>query len=215
MLEIKDAQIDFIKEKKPLMQELNLKVSSGSMLVVMGKSGAGKSTLLAWLAGYLNTSVFSAKGKIILDGQDITYKSIQQRRVGVLFQEHLLFPHMTVMENLAYSYAGKEKVAKKKEILEEHLEKVKLAGFCNRMPETLSGGERARASLLRTLISEPNYILLDEPFSKLDAKLKSKMRQFFFEELAKRNIPIVMVTHDEEDAPDSKEMLSQKLLIGD
>jgi putative thiamine transport system ATP-binding protein len=176
---------------------LNETISPGGVLTVMGPSGSGKSTLLAWIAGFMSPS-FHATGRAILDGEDITGRPAEKTGVGLLFQDPLLFPHLSVAGNVRFgARVGKDGVAER---VENALASVGLAGFGHRDPETLSGGQRARVALVRLILSRPRAILLDEPFSKLDAPLRRELRAVVFEHLRQQNVPAVLVTHDQEDA---------------
>lgn len=182
--------------RKPMLT-LTAEVGAGEILSVMGPSGVGKSTLLAWLTGTLAPG-FRATGRAVLNGRDITHLSTQERRLGILFQDHLLFPHLSVGANLAFGLAkGTRDRAK---IVAQALEEVDLPGFSDRDPATLSGGQRARVALMRMLLSDPEALLLDEPFSRLDAALRGQMRDLVFTRARARQLPVLMVTHDHSDA---------------
>jgi len=178
--------------------ELDAAVAPGEVLTVMGASGSGKSTLLAFIAGFLGPR-FSASGRVFLDGREITAQPANRRRVGLLFQDPLLFPHMSVGGNLLFAIAP-GKAAGRRTRAEAALAEAGLAGFFDRDPATLSGGQKARASLVRVLLSDPRALLLDEPFSKLDAQLRQQIRQFVFDCARERGLPVLLVTHDPQDA---------------
>jgi putative thiamine transport system ATP-binding protein len=182
-----------------LINDLSARIEAGQVLAVMGASGSGKSSLLAWIAGTLEPP-FEASGKLRLDDADITNLPIQQRRIGLLFQDDLLFPHMTVRDNLLFALPAGDR-ALRVETAERALEDAGLAGYGPRLPASLSGGQRSRVSLLRALLAAPAALLLDEPFSKLDTTLREQMRQFTFATLAARRMPALLVTHDEADVP--------------
>jgi putative thiamine transport system ATP-binding protein len=175
-------------------------VEPGNVLTVMGPSGSGKSTLLAYIGGFLD-GAFSVSGKVFCDGDEITALPAEERHAGILFQDPLLFPHMSVGGNLLFaippSVRGK---AARSELVQEALEGVGLAGTAGRDPDTLSGGQKARVALARVLLSAPRMLLLDEPFSKLDAGLRSQMRELVFAKARSSRLPVVLVTHDEADA---------------
>jgi putative thiamine transport system ATP-binding protein len=192
-----------------LIRELSAAIEPGQVLAVMGASGSGKSSLLAWIAGTLEAP-FEARGALRLDGVDITARPIQQRRIGLLFQDDLLFPHLSVLGNLlfalpaakraAFNSAAGERAARV-QAAEAALGEAGLGGFGARLPGSLSGGQRSRVSLLRALLAAPAAILLDEPFSKLDQALRQQMRDFSFATLRARRVPALLVTHDEADVP--------------
>ena len=178
--------------------ELDAVVEPGSILTVMGPSGSGKSTLLAYVAGFLEPD-FDASGRVILAGQEISLLPANERRVGILFQDPLLFPHMSTGENLDFAIRHGS-VADRRAAVTSALAEAGLEGFEDRDPATLSGGQRARAALMRTLLADPKALLLDEPFSKLDSALREQVRQFVFAEARKRGLPVLLVTHDAGDA---------------
>jgi putative thiamine transport system ATP-binding protein len=183
-----------------LVPALSAEVPPGSCLTVMGPSGSGKSTLLAYLAGTL-PAAFRASGRVLLGSRDITALPPEQRRVGILFQDDLLFPHLSVGANMAFALPAQvQPRAARQARIEEVLAQSGLAGFADRDPATLSGGQRARVALLRTLLVQPQALLLDEPFSKLDAQLRADFRRWVFEHTRQHQLPMVLVTHDEADA---------------
>lgn len=179
---------------------LDTHVAPGAVLTVMGASGVGKSTLLAAITGTLPTG-FRAQGRIILNGEDISRKAPEHRHVGILFQEELLFPHLSVGGNLAFGLPPRIRGrAARRAKIEEALDDVGLAGFAARDPATLSGGQKARVALMRMLLSEPKALLLDEAFAGLDAALRAQVRQLVFDRARARALPVLMVTHDAADA---------------
>ncbi len=178
----------------------NWHVQPGEILTIMGPSGSGKSSFFAFLAGFLDPA-FQASGRILVDGVDITLKPAHQRHLGLLFQDPLLFPHMDVAGNLLFALLPKIKgKAARLSRVEDALNEAGLAGFGPRDPDTLSGGQKARVALMRTLLSEPKALLLDEPFSKLDTNLRAQMRDIVFGTAKRLMLPVVLVTHDEADA---------------
>lgn len=174
-------------------------IEPGAVLTVMGRSGVGKSTLLAFITGTLSPD-FRATGAVWLDGHDITHAPPHRRKVGILFQDDLLFPHMSVGANLGFGLAPGGSAAARKAKIEQALDEVDLHGFADRDPATLSGGQKARVALMRMLLSEPSALLLDEPFSRLDAALRAQVRELVFARAKARSLPVLMVTHDAEDA---------------
>ncbi|MGI3125330.1 ATP-binding cassette domain-containing protein [Nitratireductor sp. PBL-C9] len=179
---------------------LTRRVAPGGVLTVMGPSGAGKSTLLAYIGGFLDP-VFSARGRVFVDGTEVTALKPEDRHVGVLFQDPLLFPHMSVGGNLMFALpeAVRGRVARAARVAQA-LEGVGLAGLETRDPATLSGGQKARVALARVLASSPRALLLDEPFSKLDAELRAQTRELVFSKACDSGLPVLLVTHDEADA---------------
>ena len=182
-----------------LLPPLSLTVPAGEIVTVMGPSGSGKSTLLSFLCGTLDAA-FSATGRALLDGRDLTALEPEKRRVGILFQDDLLFPHLSVSENLAFGLPPGLGKAERKARIDEALRDADMVGFAKRDPARLSGGQRARIALLRTLMAEPRALLLDEPFSKLDMALRDRVRRFVFDHARGRSLPTLLVTHDPADA---------------
>lgn len=185
--------------QRTLIDGLSARVGAGEVLVVMGESGSGKSSLLAFLCGTLPAGL-SAAGEVRLDGREVGSLPTAQRRIGILFQDDLLFPHLTVLENLLFALpAGRE--PERRARAEAALASADLAGYGPRLPHTLSGGQRARVSVLRALLAQPRALLLDEPFSRLDMALRQRFRAFVFERLRAQGVPAVLVTHDAHDVP--------------
>jgi len=195
-LELRKVQIT--KDATPLVG-LDRVIAPGEVLSIMGPSGIGKSTLLAFVTGTL-PDAFKASGQVILDGHDITHAPPEKRMVGILFQDDLLFPHLSVGANLAFGLrAGGSKETRRAKIAEA-LADVGLEGYEDRDPETLSGGQKARVALMRMLLSSPCALLLDEAFSRLDATLRKQTRTLVFSRAKSLSLPVLMVTHDREDA---------------
>lgn len=202
-LQIKNVTL-YLQDKQLL--SLDEQINGGEILTIMGPSGSGKSSLLNWLTGTLASS-FSADGEVWLNGQSIDNLPTHLRHIGVLYQDALLFSHLSVAGNIAFAMpkANKKssrKITKKQRLeqINEALTQVGLADMGSRHPDSLSGGQQARVALLRLLLSEPKAILLDEPFSKLDTQLRVDIRQLVFEQIRERNLPAIMVTHDYSDA---------------
>ncbi len=179
---------------------LDTLIGPGEALTVMGPSGSGKSTLLAAITGTLPPA-FGMTGRILLDGVDVTHMPTEARRIGVLFQDELLFPHLSVGANLAFGLRPEVRGrGARRARIEAALADIGLEGFAGRDPATLSGGQRARVALMRMLLSEPCALLLDEAFSKLDAALRGQVRAFVFDTARARRLPVLQVTHDIADA---------------
>jgi putative thiamine transport system ATP-binding protein len=204
MLELDQIQISV--HPRVLLRGLSARIAPGEVLAVRGASGSGKSSLLAWIAGTLEPP-FVAQGRLLLDGVDLTQLPIQQRRIGLLFQDDLLFPHFSVRDNLLFALPAGPR-AERIAAADAALAGAGMQGFGDRMPASLSGGQRSRVSLLRTLLAEPHAVLLDEPFSKLDAALRTQMRDFTFGLLRARGVPTVLVTHDPADVPPGAQCIS-------
>lgn len=182
-----------------LLTSLEAGIAPGEVLTVMGPSGSGKSTLLAAITGTLSPT-FQTKGRVFLNGRDISALPPELRRIGLLFQEPLLFPHLNVGSNLAFGLPAGGSRSERRQKIEAALEDVGLGGFAPRDPATLSGGQAARVALLRALLSEPEALLLDEPFSGLDQSLRDRIRELVFTRAAQRGLPVLLVTHDRADA---------------
>jgi len=183
-----------------VLVSLDAQVRRGETLTVMGPSGSGKSTLLAYLGGFLDPA-FSAGGRVEVDGVELTALPAERRRAGILFQDPLLFPHLSVTDNIAIAIPEDVRGRKQRRALANAaLEDAGLAEFGDRDPDTLSGGQKARVALQRVLVSQPRILLLDEPFSKLDADLRDQTRHLVFDRARRAGLPVVLVTHDEEDA---------------
>lgn len=185
---------------RPLLGPLTFDVRPGEVVTVTGPSGCGKSSLLAFLCGTLDPA-FTAAGAISLDGAALGSLPPERRRVGILFQDDLLFPHMSVGENLAFGLpASLRGRAARRAKVDMALAEAGLTGFAGRDPATLSGGQRARVALMRILLSEPKALLLDEPFARLDVALRDRFRRFVFDHALALGLPTLMVTHDPADA---------------
>lgn len=196
-LELHDVNIALGDRR--LVGPLTATVGPGEVLVVMGPSGSGKSSLLAWLAGWLEPPL-RGQGGVRLEGLDTTALPAERRRIGLLFQDDLLFPHWTVRQNLLFALPPGPRAAREAAV-ERALADAELPGLGARRPHELSGGQRARVALLRALGAEPRALLLDEPFSRLDAALRERMRAFTWQTLRARAVPAVLVTHDPQDLP--------------
>ena len=187
-----------------LISDLQINVPPGIVHTVMGASGSGKSSLLAAVCGTL-APVFRFEGTVSLNGQRIDTLPTEQRRVGILFQDDLLFAHMTVRENLLFAVPAGPK-AQREAVVKQALDDLELPGFAHADPATLSGGQRARIALMRALLAQPHALLVDEPFSRLDAALRGRMREFVFATVRTRQIPVLLVTHDEADVADAERL---------
>jgi len=183
-----------------LVHRLALQVAPGAIHTVMGPSGSGKSSLLGAIVGSLPPGM-EFRGRISLLGRRIDALPTEQRQVGILYQDDLLFAHMSVAENLLFGVPAGPQAARHARVA-RGLHDLEMAAFANADPATLSGGQRARVALMRALLAEPKALLLDEPFSRLDAELRTRVREFVFALVRKRQIPVLMVTHDADDIAD-------------
>jgi sulfate transport system ATP-binding protein len=179
------------------VDQVNLELKTGSLVALLGPSGSGKSTLLRMIAGLEKPD----QGEIWLIGENATYKSVQDRHIGFVFQHYALFKHLTVRENVAFALelrkAPKNKI---QERVEELLALVQLQGLGDRYPSQLSGGQRQRVALARALAVQPQILLLDEPFGALDAKVRKELRSWLRHLHEDVNVTTVFVTHDQEEA---------------
>ncbi len=196
-LSFKDVRIT--KNGQPLIA-LNAEIKPGEGLTVMGPSGAGKSTLLAYAAGFLDPE-FRAGGSVFSGDEDLTRLPPEKRQLGLLFQDPLLFPHLSVLGNLMFAIPPTvRKTKRRRELALAALADVEMEEYGERDPATLSGGQKARVALMRVLLSAPRALLLDEPFSKLDQHLRSQTRQLVYAQARALQLPILLVTHDRADA---------------
>ena len=186
--------------ERVLFQDFSLSVPPGQVVTVMGPSGIGKSSLLAFACGTLPAGL-QATGSIEIDTEEISKMPPYKRRLGILFQDDLLFPHMSVGDNLLFglhpSVPGR---AARRAAVAAALAEAELPGMSARDPATLSGGQRARVALTRVLLSQPRALLLDEPFGRLDADLRDRFRRLVFDAAIARGLPVLLVTHDRADA---------------
>lgn len=188
-----------------LVQDLCLAIAPGDIATIMGPSGAGKSTLLAYVGGFMDRAAFDGSGRVAIGAEVIDHKPAEERRLGVLFQDAILFPHLSVGGNLLFGLPRTRLKSRRERraAAADALASAGLADFIDRDPATLSGGQKARVALLRTLLSEPRALLLDEPFGKLDVDLRGEFRAFVFAHVVERRLPTLLVTHDPADATDA------------
>src|SRR5690606_10534826 len=169
----------------------------GEFFTLLGPSGCGKTTLLRMIAGFITPD----EGRLFLDKEDITHLPAHKRETGMVFQDYALFPDKTVFDNVAYGLRVRKKSSSEIQTKVKHiLERVELGNLGKRYPGELSGGQRQRVALARALVIEPRVLLMDEPLSNLDAKLRIQMRQVIRELQQEANITAIFVTHDQEEA---------------
>ena len=184
-------------QPQPLLNDVSLQVPRGQTVALLGASGSGKSTLLKIIAG-LETP---ESGSVWLDGQDITAWPPERRRLALMFQDYVLFPHLNVQDNVAFGLVEQgEPRAQARERANGLLQRFGLAGRGLDPVATLSGGEQQRVALARAVITEPRALLLDEPFSALDAEMRDSLRAEFAQRIAEHGMRAVLVTHEEAEA---------------
>ena len=195
MLEVNTLEFGF---DSPLVTGLSFVVKRGQIKLLHGPSGCGKSTLLALISG---TPIFNLKwaGEIRLNGIDIGVLPAHRRSVGIMYQDPLLFPHLTVGENLAFGLSSSIRGKARYAAVQNALAATNLDGFGERDPASLSGGQAARIALMRALLAEPKALLMDEAFSSLDPDLRRQFGQFVAKQIKQREIPALLVSHDEAD----------------
>lgn len=177
--------------------DLAFTVQEGDLVCIIGPSGCGKSTTLSMIAGLIHAET----GSIILGGEDISQQEVHKRKIAMVFQDYSLFPHMNVEQNIAYPLKNlKLKKRQRVQAVKELLELVNLQGYEKRKSTRLSGGERQRVALARALASEPKILLLDEPLSALDAKLRTRLREEIRRIHDETGITTIYVTHDQDEA---------------
>ena len=199
-----NLSITLKKTGKDLIKDFSYTLESGSILTVMGESGSGKSTLLNFITGIVDTSAFECSGSIECADSYIHTLPPEKRKIGLLVQDNLLFPHMTIEENLLFALPQKVSKEERKSVVDNALKEAQLdQSIRKQYPSTISGGQRARIALMRTLLSHPQLLLLDEPFSQLDINTRKIIREFTFTEIKKHNIPTILVTHDAQDIADT------------
>lgn len=195
MLELQQLAKDW--EARALLRDVNLRVDSGETVAILGPSGSGKSTLLKMVAGLESLD----GGRVLFDAQDITALAPERRHFALMFQDFALFPHLDVQDNVAFGLVeqGLRKAAARVQAC-AMLERFGLQTFARARVTQLSGGEQQRVALARALITQPRVLLLDEPFSALDAELRLQLQTEFRQRIAEFNMATLLVTHDEAEA---------------
>ncbi len=195
-LKIENLYFKYPNAIEDTLHDISFSLPQGAILGIQGSSGSGKSTILRIIAGLEE----ARKGKIIIDNKTIfdknTFIEPEKRNIGMVFQDYALFPHLTVEKNILF---GVDDKSTHKEILEEMLQLVKIEELAKRYPYELSGGQQQRVAIARTLARKPALLLLDEPFSNLDADLQSKIRSEIYDMVKKLKLTTIFVSHDTED----------------
>ncbi|MGO3833589.1 MAG: ABC transporter ATP-binding protein [Microbacteriaceae bacterium] len=204
-LSIQNLQKTYPKTTAPAVDDVNLDVKRGDLVALLGPSGCGKTTTLRMVAGLLEPS----SGKILVNGKDVVSIPVHKRGMGMVFQSYALFPHLTIAENVAFGLQMKKiPRAKIDGLVTEALEMVQLSHLKGRKPAELSGGQQQRVSLARALAIEPTLLLLDEPLSNLDAKLREAMRQEIRAIQQNSGTTTLFVTHDQDEALDMADKIA-------
>ena len=183
------------------VDRVNLTIPGGKLTGLLGPSGCGKSTMLYMISGLLNAT----EGQILFGDRDVTTLPPDRRNIGLVFQNYALYPHMTVFENIAFPLGNKrgaQKMSKAqmRDAVERVAELVQIQDFMKRRPKELSGGQQQRVAIARALVKEPDVLLLDEPLSNLDARLRMEMRQEVRRIQLESKVTTIFVTHDQEEA---------------
>lgn len=197
MAYIEFRNIDKFYGENHVLKNVNLNIEKGQFVTLLGPSGCGKSTLLRCLSGLEEIS----SGQIIMDGKDITGLEPKDRNIGMVFQHYSLFPNMTVEENIAFGLKMKKKPQDEIDSkVKEVMEMVELTGKEKAYPVSLSGGQQQRVALARSIVQQPKVLLLDEPLSAIDAKLRKALQQSIREVHKKLGLTSIFVTHDQDEA---------------
>ncbi len=194
-LEIRD--LTMLYKNGDGVKNINLNVDKGELVTLLGPSGCGKTTILRTVGGFLQAT----SGQILIDDKDVTFLPPEKRPTAMVFQSYNLWPHMTVFENMAFGLKLRKvpKEERKRRIF-EMLDLIKMPGADKKFPGQMSGGQQQRIAIGRSLLLQPDVLLLDEPFSALDAKIRSQMREELRKIQTDLNITVVFVTHDQEEA---------------
>jgi putative spermidine/putrescine transport system ATP-binding protein len=180
-----------------IFSDINCEIAKGEFITLLGPSGCGKSTLLRCIAGLTGVN----GGQILLDGEDLVPVAPQKRGIGMVFQSYALFPNMTVQQNVAFGLRmQKVKGSEAEQRVKEVLELVELNDFAGRYPQQLSGGQCQRVALARSLVTRPRLLLLDEPLSALDARIRKHLREQIRSIQQELGLTTIFVTHDQEEA---------------
>ena len=206
MFAVKINNLSYSINNHTILKNINLELEKDKIACILGPSGCGKTTLLKLIAGLEKIK----SGEIFLNDMIVSSSSkhlkTEKRKIGFLFQDYALFPHLTVKENLNFAIHNKNKITYD---IDEIIEVIKLPNSLQKYPHELSGGEQQRVALARAIISQPDFLLLDEPFSSLDLNLKEEIRDDTLHLLQKSNVTVLIVTHD----PFEAMFISNKIYI--
>jgi ABC-type Fe3+/spermidine/putrescine transport system ATPase subunit len=192
MIRLQDISFSY-DSKTPVLQQFNLTVKKSEIVVIKGKSGQGKSTILRLIAGLEQAQ----SGDVFIDGINVNAVPTNKRHIGYVFQNHALFPHLTIAKNIGF---GIRHLPQHEEMVKEIAQKVDIASLLDRYPHEISGGQKQRVAIARSLVTKPKVLLLDEPFNGLDEELKGTIRTDIRTILQDFHITTIVVTHDIEDA---------------
>lgn len=194
-IELKDIYKKF--DEKIILNKLNLTIEEGEMVSLLGPSGCGKTTTLKIIAGLIKPD----SGDILFNGTSVINIPVEKRGAVIVFQDYLLFPHLTVKENIEFGLKmARVELLKRRKKVKKLIELVRLNGYENKYPNEISGGQKQRVAIARALAIEPKLLLLDEPFSNLDTNLREEMREFICKIQKEFKITTLLVTHDKEEA---------------
>ncbi|WP_338472466.1 ABC transporter ATP-binding protein [Niallia sp. XMNu-256] len=211
IVEIEGLTFSFSRKEEPVINDFSFSMERGEIVGILGQSGSGKSTLLRLISGL----EMPTKGTIKIDGMSVVGEKIfihpEERGVGMVFQDYALFPHMTVRDNILFGLSRMPRKDRKQRV-DEMLELVHMESFGDRYPHELSGGQQQRVALARALAPKPKLLLMDEPFSNLDADLKESIREELGLILKKANMSCIIVTHDRNDV---KAICDYSVIIGE
>ncbi|MCT1797965.1 ABC transporter ATP-binding protein [Aerococcus viridans] len=196
-VKFQDVQMRYNDKQNNVLDEINFEIPEGQLISILGPSGCGKSTTLMLISGL----IFPSEGKIFFNGEEVTSKDAVQRKVGMVFQNYALYPHLTVLENIMFplKMAKMSKHDRKARAL-ELAQLVKIEDHINKKPAALSGGQQQRVAIARALAKKPSILLMDEPLSNLDARLRIEMRQEIRRIQLETGITTIFVTHDQAEA---------------
>lgn len=191
------SKSDF-EPKAPLLSDFSLQIDAGKITVLQGPSGCGKSTLLSAIAGTAPASL-EISGEILLDGKRLNGSPPENRQIGILFQDALLFPHLTVGDNLAFGIPSSRPRHERQKAVSDALAQADMADYGEADPAILSGGQKARIAMMRAMLSQPKLLLMDESFAALDPELRQQFGQFVARQIEVRHIPSLLISHHDDD----------------
>ena len=192
------SQDKALSQKAPLLSDFCLTIDAGEITVLQGPSGCGKSTLLSAIAGTAPAAL-QLSGMMILDDILLNPLPPEKRQIGLLFQESLLFPHLSVGDNLAFGIPKSIARKQRAKAVEDALSQADMADYGNADPAILSGGQKARIAMMRAMLSEPRLLLMDESFAALDPELRQQFGHFVSAQIRMRNIPALLISHHQDD----------------